>query len=164
MAQEWFYSEQGNQVGPISGAQLKAMADSGQIGRQTLVWKEGMSEWAPASRVNGLFASAEHAPAPAVATYRTAAPVPRYRPQEPEQQSSNTAISGMVLGILSIPCACVPLIGFPVAVVGIIFSSLALKSSGRSMAIAGLICSLIGIVLTVISAVIGVAYEFSQYE
>lgn len=66
---------------------------------------------------------------------------------EPQQNgSSGMSIAGMVLGIVSIIC-CGGL-GIVCGIVGVILSALALKDNkpGRGMAIAGVVCSLVGIV------------------
>jgi phage shock protein PspC (stress-responsive transcriptional regulator) len=52
---KWFYAQNGQKSGPVAGAALKQMAMSGQLSVSDLVWREGMPEWAPASKVKGLF-------------------------------------------------------------------------------------------------------------
>jgi hypothetical protein len=47
----------GQQTGPFSIDQLKAMAASGELNPTDLVWKEGMSGWEPASTLPGVFTS-----------------------------------------------------------------------------------------------------------
>lgn len=56
--QQWYYSRDGARIGPLSAGELKKAADAGQLTRTDWVWKEGMSEWAPAARVKGLFPDA----------------------------------------------------------------------------------------------------------
>src|SRR5271165_20745 len=56
MATEWYYRREGEQNGPISPAQLKQLVASGELGPADLVWREGLSGWAPATKVKGLFA------------------------------------------------------------------------------------------------------------
>ena len=51
---EWYYSIGGQRSGPITGADLKQLAQAGKIGPDDLVWKDGMPEWRPAARVKGL--------------------------------------------------------------------------------------------------------------
>ena len=43
------------QMGPVSSAELKRLATSGEIRPDDLVWREGMTEWAAARNVRGLF-------------------------------------------------------------------------------------------------------------
>ena len=46
-----FYTVNGQTLGPFNAEQLKAKIAAGEIGRQTLVWMEGMSEWQAAATV-----------------------------------------------------------------------------------------------------------------
>lgn len=57
MAAEWFYSKAGKRFGPVSGQQLKELAAKGQLDPADLVWKEGMAQWLPASKIKGLLPS-----------------------------------------------------------------------------------------------------------
>ncbi|OVE76189.1 hypothetical protein BVX97_02015 [bacterium E08(2017)] len=57
---DWYYTAGGAQQGPVSEEQLKQLKTSGQLAEETMVWREGMSDWVPYSE--GLF-SAEAAPA-----------------------------------------------------------------------------------------------------
>lgn len=43
----WFYAKGGEQVGPVDEFTLQRLVESGEIAAQTLVWKEGMQDWAP---------------------------------------------------------------------------------------------------------------------
>jgi hypothetical protein len=54
----------GQQTGPFSIEQLKAMAASGELNPTDLVWKEGMSGWEPASTLPGVFTSASSSSMP----------------------------------------------------------------------------------------------------
>ena len=69
---EWYYSQAGQQIGPITSAQLKKNAASGPLQPADLVWKDGMAEWTPAVRVKGLF--------PAVTQVASAYQAPAYAP------------------------------------------------------------------------------------
>lgn len=46
---EWYYEKNGAQEGPISESELKGLLAVNQITPATLVWKEGMADWAPFS-------------------------------------------------------------------------------------------------------------------
>lgn len=56
MATEWYYSKGEQRFGPVSVTELRQLSSSGDIELSDLVWKEGMSDWVPASKVKGLFA------------------------------------------------------------------------------------------------------------
>lgn len=47
----WYYAVDGQQQGPVSLDALQAMFRSGQLGADSLVWREGMAEWAAAGTV-----------------------------------------------------------------------------------------------------------------
>jgi len=52
--EEWYYTSNGERVGPVRADKLKALASSGSLGPDDLVWKQGMNGWIKASRVKGL--------------------------------------------------------------------------------------------------------------
>jgi uncharacterized Tic20 family protein len=71
-AQEWRVLDgEGKQQGPYSFQDLQAYYTSGNITHETMIWTEGLEEWVPAGRVEGLLPSVPQivplAPAPAVA-------------------------------------------------------------------------------------------------
>lgn len=83
MAEQWYVTMQGQQVGPVSPQQIREMAASGQLQPTDTVWKEGMAQWVPASSLKGLpFRGGAVAPSqgqspawqPQQAGYRPAAP------------------------------------------------------------------------------------------
>lgn len=55
MAANWHYAKGGKKHGPITAAQLKELATTGQLSPDDLVWREDMKEWRKASTVKGLF-------------------------------------------------------------------------------------------------------------
>jgi hypothetical protein len=74
MTDQWYYTSDGQQKGPVGIAELKHLAASGQLRPTDLVWKEGMPQWTPANYARGLF------PEPAAAPYHPAAPQPESYP------------------------------------------------------------------------------------
>ena len=42
---EWFYVDQGAEIGPIAQARLLTLVRSGRLDKKTPVWCEGMGEW-----------------------------------------------------------------------------------------------------------------------
>lgn len=81
MADEWHYSIQGNRSGPVGGAELKRLADSGQLSPADLVWKEGLQNWVAASNVKGLFTNRPAAPPPLPPDDATAPPGDDLKPK-----------------------------------------------------------------------------------
>ncbi len=55
MSQDWYYSADGGQKGPVTAADLKKLADAGSLKPTDLIWKDGMTDWSPAKTVKGLF-------------------------------------------------------------------------------------------------------------
>lgn len=81
-----------------------------------------------------------------------------------EENNSNTmnnnknsvrALTGFILGLCSLVAWYIPLIGFPVTILGIIFSAFGINSNRKGMAIAGLILSIIFFVVTIINSISG---------
>ena len=64
MADEWFYQRNGQNFGPFSPQALRQLAIDGFLFPNDMVTKTGMNTWAPASKVNGLFAVSGNQPAP----------------------------------------------------------------------------------------------------
>jgi hypothetical protein len=58
---DWYYQKSGVQFGAISGAELKSLADAGQLLPTDLVRKQGHTSWRPASEVKGLYACPDSA-------------------------------------------------------------------------------------------------------
>jgi RsiW-degrading membrane proteinase PrsW (M82 family) len=51
----WYWKENNERRGPISSKELVALATAQRITPQTLIFKEGATDWVPASKVKGLF-------------------------------------------------------------------------------------------------------------
>lgn len=50
----WYYTRDGHQSGPVTQAELADAARRGEITGADLIWKQGMTDWIPASSVRGL--------------------------------------------------------------------------------------------------------------
>jgi uncharacterized RDD family membrane protein YckC len=57
MADNWYYAVGTQQQGPVGIDRLKEMAQSGELARETLVWREGLAQWSPAHAVTEIAAS-----------------------------------------------------------------------------------------------------------
>ena len=107
---EWFYSDaQRTQHGPVSAADLAALHTKGQLSAETLVWREGMSEWKPwremireviagdapgDPRAEALVKAAEAAPDDgAYRPYAVAEPSP-YAPPQARVEEARAVVSG----------------------------------------------------------------------
>ncbi len=52
----WFYTHEGEKIGPVSLSDLRIKAQEGMLNpRLDLVWNQSMAEWKAAGEVNGLF-------------------------------------------------------------------------------------------------------------
>ena len=52
----WFYTCEGDRLGPVSFEELRAMAAATALNpRLDMVWKQSMEEWKPAGQIDGLF-------------------------------------------------------------------------------------------------------------
>ena len=47
----WHYVEEGQQVGPVSDDRLLELERSGKINSDSLVWREGLTDWKPFSQI-----------------------------------------------------------------------------------------------------------------
>ncbi len=79
------------------------------------------------------------------------------------QDKKGFAIASLVLGIVSVVFMCVWYLGIPAAILGLIFGIIANKAKKNGMATAGIVLSIIGLVLVVILiilAAIGLSMGF----
>ena len=65
------------------------------------------------------------------------------------------ATASLVLGIISLIVWLIPLFGYPVSIVGLVMGFYGIKSEKKSLGTAGLILSIIGLVLCVANSAIG---------
>jgi len=54
----WWYSKNDERFGPHTAVELKEIAATGQITATDMVWKEGLPNWLPASKIKGLVSTA----------------------------------------------------------------------------------------------------------
>ncbi len=59
---QWYYTQNGQQTGPISFYQLQQLANSGTLKNTDFVWTDGQGDWKPASEIVGLFAGSTAVP------------------------------------------------------------------------------------------------------
>ena len=83
----WYYSENHQQLGPVSEEDLKHKARSGALKPTTLVWKDGMSDWKPIAGIPELAIAIHNHSAPASATAVLGSPVAVPNPYAAPQAS-----------------------------------------------------------------------------
>ena len=133
---QWFYGENGQQMGPLDDAHLNAAISDGRILPETLLWREGMPNWQPLQQLRatgGLYAyaSPQTQPVPYGGYYGPYAGA-----------TPGLAIASMVCGIVGF------FMCFVLSIPAVICGHMALRQiatapvplGGRGMAIAGLVC------------------------
>ena len=78
---------------------------------------------------------------------------------EPAPETQGFAIASMTLGIIYLVCCCLGNISLIMAIVSIVFGIIALvkKAPGKGMAIAGIICSGLAVLIYIAAAIIVIA-------
>lgn len=71
---QWYYARNDQQFGPVSAAELKHLADAGELSPDDLLWREGMESWATAVNLRGLFSGDAAANTPTAEQAATMAP------------------------------------------------------------------------------------------
>jgi len=175
---DWYYSENGQQKGPVSESDLRALVQRGTVRDSDLVWREGLGDWIPVSQATELAESPSPqgaVPAPATAG-GPAATNPYVPPQadgaaQPgyalQPRTAGTAIASLVCGICVFLCGIFT--GIPAVICGHVALSQIKKSNGqvigRGMAITGLVLgylTIIGSVIYLIAVVVIVVFgEFA---
>jgi len=134
---QWYCYVGEQQYGPVDDDGLRQWASEGRVGPRDSVWTDGMSDWAPASAVAGLFVGAlpaHDAGAQAGTGYL--------------RDHRGGAI--LALGILGIvPCFICGIVAWAMAS-GDLKEMRAgrMDRSGEGLTRAGMICGIIGVVLT----------------
>ena len=140
----------GKEYGPITLEVVRQWIAEGRANSQTKVLPEGTTEWKTIADLPELSAVSTGATAPPA----TPGPISI----EASPRNNSYAVAGLTLGILSLTfglCCCY---GLPFSVPGIICSSIALSQIkrdpstqlGKGMATAGLVLSIVGIVVGVL--------------
>jgi len=155
----------GHEYGPVSGDQLREWLTEGRVNANTQVLPEGSTGWLPLRALPeflGLL-SGGSTPPPirSVPEQLGGMPLPRNNP---------FAVTGLILGIFSVTfglCCCY---GLPFNLLGMVFSLIGLAQiqkqpdaySGRGLATAGLICSIVSLTLAAALMTIGFAMSWDQ--
>ncbi|MFK7909262.1 MAG: GYF domain-containing protein [Akkermansiaceae bacterium] len=161
---EWFYGKDNAQHGPVSELEIRNLVTSGQIDMETIVWREGMGDWIPMKDVPDFQQAAGN-----VATTNSPYATPQtYAGQAPYAGTIPTdglSIAALVCGILAVmSCMYGGLCGLPAVICGHIslkkINNSPVPVQGKGMAIAGLVCGYLGILMS-IGMVIFFVFAFS---
>src|SRR5436189_3494886 len=121
---------QGQQLGPFSLEELRAALAAGTVGSEDLAWWDGAPSWIPVRTVPGLSAGGSSSP----------------------DDGSTLAVCSLVFGIVSFLCGIFS--GIPAIICGHMALSRKNRagiSSGRGLAIAGLVMGYLGVVIATIA-------------
>src|SRR4051812_3737099 len=144
----------GKEYGPITADQLRQWMAEGRANAQTRILAEGTTEWKSLAE----FPEFSTVPTGAPETMRPLTAMPMPGAQGP--RNNPLAVTGLILGIVSLlACCCY---GLPFNIGGIVCSAIGLNQikkdpanqRGRGMAIAGLIMSILSIILYLILLVL----------
>ena len=111
----WYYARGETEKGPLSTAQMKALASSGRIHRDDFVWKEGMPNWVVARDLDELFPNEKGSGTPNIQTRQAAAdnhagsqkvttPRPRPAHERAHPIGRSTVIVGLFIVLVSRGC------------------------------------------------------------
>ncbi len=154
---QWHCSIKGAKYGPISEEELKQWIREGRLGTLDLVWREGMSEWMPATNVSeltDLFATqmpTGGAAPPLPGDSQPASGAPGVRPTMTRVKPHRGGVV-LALGILSFVVCCI---------CGIIAWSMGnsdlremaagrMDRSGEGLTQAGRICGMVSVILSLV--------------
>ena len=150
----WFIARGEAHHGPLHLEDVQRMIDAGELGATSLIWKDGLADWVPASQVSGLwFATA------AGQAQRLAQTIPAQSQSQQPAHVSALAVASLVLGLLWL-CGLGSLLA---TIFGAVATSQISRSNGtitgKGMALAGLILGILGLCLLAIF----VAFGFSGF-
>jgi GYF domain 2/Domain of unknown function (DUF4190) len=156
---DWYFAVDKTQHGPVRLWQLQRMADAGEIGPETLVWRNGFEQWTPGSQVEALnfpvrLDAIASAPDDARSSQAVGVTLPPRQggdtpnPANPRSRTSILAINSLITG-------CLWLFGIG-SLAAIVFGVMAMRQiarsqgtlTGKRLAIAGIIVGTAGLGLT----------------
>ena len=80
------------------------------------------------------------------------------------EEKKGLSLTSMILGIVGLLAWCIPLLGFPVCITGLILGIIGIKKGGKGMAIAGLILCSITLLLTLGNSILGAILAVSAQQ
>ncbi|HEY1718067.1 MAG TPA: DUF4190 domain-containing protein [Verrucomicrobiae bacterium] len=144
--------QDGKEYGPITAGQLRQWISQNRVESRTPVFKDGAKEWTFAGLLPEFAA---------LFSIRTPQVPPTIAPPNQPRTNNSFAIAGLIFGIVSFLCCC----KFLFAPLGIVFSLIGLSQinrhpelyEGRSLAIAGLVLSIVSLLLAVVLVIFALA-------
>ncbi len=83
---------------------------------------------------------------------------------QPVEEKKGLSLTSMILGIAGFLAWCIPLLGFPVCITGLILGIIGIKKGGKGMAIAGIIMCSITLLLTLGNSILGAIIAVSAQQ
>jgi hypothetical protein len=153
---DWYFARDRTQHGPVRLSQLQRMADAGEIGPETLVWRNGLEQWTPGFQVEALNFPVRLDQLSAAQDGARSSPAvgvslpPHQRIDIPDTANSPNRTS--ILAINSLIMGCLWLFGVG-SLAAIVLGVLALRQiarsqatlTGKRLAIAGMMVGIIGL-------------------
>jgi hypothetical protein len=148
----------GKEYGPISLEVLRQWMAEGRANAETRVLPEGATEWKTVASLPELSIIAPTASTPTNAPATISLP--------PRPRNNSYAVAGLTLGILGMTVGLCCCYGFPFSIPGLICSTIGLNKikqdpvteQGRGLAIAGLVLSIVAIVLGIGLVIFAVSF------
>jgi len=148
----------GKEYGPISLEVLRQWIAEGRANAETRVLPEGATEWKTISSLPELKPITTTASTPSMAPATISLP--------PRPRNNSFAVAGLTLGILGMTVGLCCCYGFPFSIPGLICSVMGLNKikqdpvneQGRGLAIAGLVLSIVAIVLGIGLVIFAVSF------
>jgi hypothetical protein len=151
----------GKEYGPVPAEVLRQWAAEGRANGQTKVLPEGGAEWRSLAELPEFAVALGGVAAPALTPGHMGAPA--------TARTNPLALAGLILGALALLAGCC-CYGVPFNLAGIICSGLALaqinrdpQQQGRGLAVAGLVLSILSIVLAAVMLLFLPAFHGSEF-
>lgn len=167
---DWFYGKDNAQHGPVSDLEIRNLISTNQITQDTIIWREGMTDWIPLKDVPEFQVTPSVQGAVPGGTQGTPGATTPYAGQQPYVgggiPTEGLAIASLVCGILAIiSCYVWGLFGIPAVICGHMsikkINNSPTPIQGKGMAIAGLVTGYIGIVFQLL-AIVGLIFALAS--
>lgn len=76
--------------------------------------------------------------------------------QPATEEKTGMSLASMILGLCGLVAWCLPLVGYPVTIVGLILGCIGRNKGGKGMATAGIILSIITLLFTLANSIAGI--------
>lgn len=149
-ARAWFLARGQQRIGPLPEPELRALADRAELAPDTLLWTDGMPQWAPArAALPDLFPSLPP-PVPDTAPPTAAPPTTRsYTPPPPQGDSTGGLIpyknAPALMAYYAAVFSLLPI--FPIGLIALGLGISGLKKRARHPEVKGAVHAWIGIIV-----------------